>query len=250
MNGTPLLRSRGRATIVLLALAMSGFVSGGCTTTITQAHTDSEAVAHAAKLDAKNARVVLMPIDIELTQLTAAGLEEPKAEWTAAARHHVNAALTTAMAERGLTLHPYKKPKSRKRAYRDEQLEKLHNTVGGTVLFHHYNQMAWLPTKQGKMDWTLGKTARSLGNEQNAEFALFVFLRDSYGTSGRKAAMVVGSIIGAGIKAGERVGYASLVDLRTGDVVWFNVLYSDSGDMRVAEAAREVIDDLITGFPL
>jgi hypothetical protein len=110
--------------------------------------------------------------------------------------------------------------------------------------------MNWLPTKQGQMDWTLGRTARNLGNDQNAEFALFVFLRDSYGTGGRKAAKVVGSIIGAGINAGERVGYASLVDLRNGDIVWFNVLYSDAGDTRRAEPAREVVDDLISGFPI
>jgi hypothetical protein len=247
---TPLRASQHRSSFHALAILIAALALTGCTTTLTESHTDGDRTSESIKLDAANARVVLMPLDIQVTELTAAGLEEPKADWTEAARKNVIAALNTTMAEHGLSLRQYKKPKSKKRVRRDDQLEKLHSTVGGTILVHHYSQMNWLPTKQGQMDWTLGRTARNLGNDQNAEFALFVFLRDSYGTGGRKAAKVVGSIIGAGINAGERVGYASLVDLRNGDIVWFNVLYSDAGDTRRAEPAREVVDDLISGFPI
>jgi hypothetical protein len=255
LMGTLLKTSRHRSSFHALVILVTAFVLAGCTTTLTESHTDGDLTSESIKLDATNARVVLMPIDIQVTELTAAGLEEPKAAWTEAARNNVIAALNTTMADHGLTLRRYKKPKSKKRVRRDDQLEKLHSAVGGTILVHHYNQMNWLPTKQGEMDWTLGRTARKMGSDQNAEFALYVFLRDSYATSGRKAAMVastiVGSIIGTPVaKAGERVGFASLVDLRSGDIVWFNVIYSDSGDMRMAEPAREVVDDLVSGFPI
>ena len=33
----------------------------------------------------QNARVLLMPLDVQLFELTAGGLQEPKAAWTAAA---------------------------------------------------------------------------------------------------------------------------------------------------------------------
>jgi len=255
LTGTSPQAPRNRSSFQALAILIAAIALGGCTTTLTESHTGGTGTDDSIKVDAANARVVLMPLDIRVTELTAAGLEEPKADWTESARNNVIAALNASMAERGLTLRQYKKPKGAKRVRRDDQLEKLHSTVGGTILVHHYSQMNWLPTKQGKMDWTLGRTARLLGNDQNAEFALFVFLRDSYATSGRKAAMVastiVSSLIGTPVaKAGERIGFASLVDLRTGNVVWFNVLYSDSGDVRVAEPAREVVDDLISGFPI
>lgn len=245
----PLRPRRSRTSVLTLLVVLAGLSAGGCTTTLTESHTGGGATESAVKLDARNARVVLMPLDIQLTELTAAGLEEPKADWTEAARAHVTNGLSAALAERGLTLRQYQRPKRSKSVRRDDQLEKLHSKVGGTILVHHYDPMLRLPTKHGQLDWTLGDTARQLGNDQNSEFALFVFLRDSYATGGRKAAMVVGSILGAGIKAGERIGFASLVDLRTGNVVWFNVLYSDSGDMREAGPAREVVDDLMSGFP-
>lgn len=237
-----------------LAVAVLGLLSGGCTTTVTESHTGGDASGGQVKLDAKSARVVLMPIDVEIFELTAAGLKEPKADWTGAARVHVTGALTAYLAERSLRLRQYRKPKDRKSVNRDVQLEKLHATVGGTIIVHHYNQMNRLPTKGGKMDWTLGSTARQLGNQQNAEYALFVFLRDSHATAGRKAAAVASSIVSSiigtpRVSGGERVGFASLVDLRTGKVAWFNALYSDTGDMREAAPAREVIDDLLSGFP-
>lgn len=247
--------SRSIRNFQSLAFLMAVVALGGCTTTLTESHTGGAAAGDGVKLDAASARIVMMPLDIRVTELTAGGLEEPKADWTEAARTHVISGLNAAMGERGLTLRPYRKPKDAKRVRRDDQLEKLHSTVGGTILVHHYNQMNWLPTKHGNMDWTLGATARQLGNDQNAEFALFVFLRDSYATGGRKAAMVastiVSSLIGTPVaKAGERIGFASLVDLRSGNIVWFNVLYSDSGDMREPEPARAVVDDLIAGFPI
>jgi hypothetical protein len=236
----------------LLLVAFAALVLGGCTTTFTESHT-SEAAGKQVNLKAQSSRVVLMPLDIELSELTAAGLREPKADWTEAARANVTAAIEGYLARRDLKLRQYRRPAESTAANRDIQLEKLHAMVGGTILTHHYSQMNRLPTKAGKMDWTLGATARQLGTQQQAEFALFVFLRDSYATAGRKAAVVASSIISIigtpRVSGGERVGFASLVDLRDGDVVWFNVLYSDTGDMREASPAAEVIDDLMDGFP-
>jgi hypothetical protein len=45
------------------------------------------------------------------------------------------------------------------------------------------------------------------------------------------------------------VGFASLVDLETGNVVWFNRLARAAGDLRTEPAARETIQTLIAGLP-
>src|SRR5574337_268961 len=39
------------------------------------------------------ARVLLMPLDVELSELTAGGMLEPRADWTEQAKTHVRAAL-------------------------------------------------------------------------------------------------------------------------------------------------------------
>ena len=56
---------------------------------------------------------------------------------------------------------------------------------------------------------------------------MFVFTNDAYGDSGRKAAQaagMLGCLIGVCVlvPSGIHVGYAGLVELETGNVVWFN----------------------------
>jgi len=51
------------------------------------------------------------------------------------------------------------------------------------------------------------------------------------------------------MQGGTQRGFASLVDLRTGDVVWYNRLLRAKGDMRNAKGARETADALLRGFP-
>ena len=47
-----------------------------------------------------------------------------------------------------------------------------------------------------------------------------------------------------------QTGYASLVDLKTGRVLWFNRLQRGSGDLREAEKAAETVDALLNEFPI
>jgi hypothetical protein len=42
------------------------------------------------------------------------------------------------------------------------------------------------------------------------------------------------------------VGFASLVDLKTGDIVWFNRLVRAQGDLRTPAAAAETVKALVS----
>lgn len=55
-------------------------------------------------------KVLLMPPDIELSELTVGGLLEPKADWTDLAQKHVGAALRKEMDKRKTTLAQYQPP--------------------------------------------------------------------------------------------------------------------------------------------
>ena len=44
-------------------------------------------------------------------------------------------------------------------------------------------------------------------------------------------------------------GFASLVDLRSGDIVWFNQLHSQTGEIREAGPAKDTVAELLTGCP-
>ena len=54
-------------------------------------------------------------------------------------------------------------------------------------------------------------------------------------------------LLGGDIGGGMQVGVASLVDLRTGQVVWHNLLIDQTGDLRNLQGARETAGDLLKG---
>jgi hypothetical protein len=193
----------------------------------------------------KVTRIVVMPLDVELAQLTAGGLEEPHAEWTEAALRHMRAALEDEAKARKVALVDFQ-PERGAPADRETSLDlvKLHRAVGVSVIVHQYLG-APLPSKDGKFDWSLGPAVESIARSHEADYALFLFVRDSYATGGRVALIVIGAALGAFVPGGAQVGFASVVDLRTGDIVWFNRLERPHGDLRTPDAAAETVKALV-----
>lgn len=195
--------------------------------------------------------VLLMKPDIELSELTAGGVLQPHARWTEAGVGNVEQALADVMRRRQAAMIPYESPADPDQAYQHNQIIKLHRVVGSSILIHKYSAVLALPTKEEVFDWSLGPEVQELGRDYNADYALFVFLRDSYSTAGRQALIVTMALLrGAVIRGGMQAGFASLVNLRTGEVVWFNRLLRDTGDLRNPEPAKEAVDTLLVGFPL
>lgn len=191
-------------------------------------------------------RVLLLPIDVELYSLSAGGVPEPKADWTATASGHMQQALQERARKLGLQIDQAND------AFADEFAEQvgLHAAVARSMALHHGIGGAWaLPTKQGQLDWSFGDAMRDLQARSGARYGLFVWVRDSYASAERKAAMVAMALIGVGLGGGVQVGYASLVDLETGRVLWFNRLQRGTGDLREAKPAAESIGLLMQGFP-
>ncbi len=194
------------------------------------------------------ARVLLMPLDVELSELTAGGMLEPRADWTDQAKTHVRVALAAALQGKHTALISYSPPaRDSEQAKVDQQLLMLHDLVAGTILL---NSFVALPTKKGRFDWSLGEGVKQLQERANADYALFILFRDSYASGGRVALMVAGALVGAIVPGGRQFGSASLVDLRGGDIVWFNHLSSEAGDLRTPEAVRTAIESLLTELPL
>lgn len=195
----------------------------------------------------KTPRVVVMPLDVELSQLTAGGLPEPHSEWTDAALKHMRAALDEEARARNVLLVDFQNDRGTS-ADRETSLDlvKLHRAVGGAVLMHQYLPALALPSKDGKFDWSLGPSVAAIARTHEADYALFVYVRDSYATAGRVAVIVVGALLGALVPGGSQVGFASVVDLKTGDIVWFNRLIRAYGDLRTPEAAAETVKALVS----
>nr|WP_254515095.1 hypothetical protein [Novosphingobium sp. G106] len=131
----------------------------------------------------------------------------------------------------------------------------LHGAVVQAVLAHKYGMGAGkLPTKKENFSYTLGPGAGTLGQLAGANYGLFVMTNDQFASDGRKAMQVMGAlgcIIGACmiVRGGVHVAYVSLVELDSGNIVWFNVLRGSDGDVREAEGARTMVRSIMAGMP-
>lgn len=194
----------------------------------------------------KAAKLVVMPVDVELFSLSAGGVAEPKADWTANAQSHMKAELIRRTQTLGLSAQVM----DDKAADEFAEPMALHAAVARSIALHHATGGAWsLPTKGGKLDWSFDDAMRDLRTRSGADYGLFIWVRDSYASAERKLAMVGLALLGVGIGGGMQVGYASLVDLDSGRVLWFNQLARASGDLREPKEAAESIDVLLNGFP-
>lgn len=187
-------------------------------------------------------------MDIELGLLNAGGVTEPNAAWTEEAKKLSVAALEAKLGETTSKLVHFTETTTDPESV-DVQLVKLHSAVGGAVLVHKYIPVLSLPTKNETFDWSLGPDVKTIGARHDADYALFVYVRDSYTSAGRAAVIFIGAILGAGIQGGTQIGFASLVDLKTGEVVWFNRLARASGDLRSEKGATDTVAALLDNFP-
>ena len=58
------------------------------------------------------------------------------------------------------------------------------------------------------------------------------------------------AVFGVGVPGGQQVCFASLVDLNTGNILWFNTLASGFGDLREPDSAEEATEALFDEIPL
>jgi hypothetical protein len=205
-----------------------------------------------------NYSLIVMRPDVAVGSLTTGGLVEPRADWTEQARANVLAALRQQQAGRGgkTVIADTRESIQGVDARLVADLERLHGAVGNSIALHKYLG-AELPTKRRGIDWTLGEDAVKLGRATGMDYALFLYAQDSIASGGRVAMQVLGlagCFVGfcAPQGGGGQTAYASLVDLKTGDVVWFNVLQTNSqlpgvtfGDIRTPEGSAQMVERLL-----
>lgn len=224
------------------AAAVAVLLLGGCATQ-TRSHVTE------LRRSIPSPRIVLMPLDVELMEMNVGGVYEPKPDWTQAAREHITEELRVQKSRLGFSLKELDRDFKGTEAEADlvDQLSKVHALVGRSVRLHR--RLMHLPSLGDNPQWSLGPEVRVLNEKTGADYALFIHLRDSYASDGRKVVMVAALALGAPMMGGLQEGFASLVDLKTGDVVWFNEMGRATGDLRTREPAGETVKLLLTDFP-
>ena len=203
--------------------------------------------------------LVLRP-DVTVGSLTTGGMVEPRADWTDQARHSIVEALRAQQALRGgnVTIIEHRNQLAGVSEQELADVERLNFVVDQSIVLHKYLG-DYLPTKRGKgLDWTLGADAVRLGQKTGYDYALFLHAEDQVASGGRIALGVLGlagcfvGFCAPNVGGSTQLDYASLVDLKTGEVVWFNVVQAGSeipgikfGDLRTPQGAAQMVERLL-----
>lgn len=200
-------------------------------------------------LPAGPVNILVFRPEVRVGSQTTGGLNEPNVEWTETAKANIMAALEKEQRARGtnLVLLPELEGEQGKLI---ADYTALFRTVSQAAFQHKMFPGNRLPTKRKEFDWTLGEETARL-KPLGGEYGLFLFTYDSYGSTGRKVLQILALGLGAGfVPSGVHIGYAGLIDLDTGDLVWLNVDTSMGGDPREKDGAEKRVAQLLEGFPL
>ena len=202
--------------------------------------------------------LVLRP-DVSVASLTMGGVPEQRADWTETARAGIVTALRTQQGARGgqLLIADRRSNVPGADAATVADLERLNAAVDQAIAEHKYSGNT-LPTKRRMgLDYTLGQDAIDFGRKTGFDYMLFLHAEDQIASGGRVAMQVIGiagCFIGFCAPSGGsgQLAYASLVNLHSGEVVWFNVLQTGSqlpgmgyGDLRTQAGADQMVERLL-----
>jgi hypothetical protein len=214
--------------------------------------------------------IVIFRPDVSVASQQVTGLIVPKADWTEAARANIRESLIARAATFNAQVQFVDELEGEHAALLIEY-RALYEKVSSAIV-HHLIAGDTLPTKQkvvpnprrpsargrkvNLLDWSLGPGTARLKDVTGADYAMFVYTYDAYGDTGRKASQAVGALVCVVVAvcdipdSGLHVGYAALVELSTGNIVWFNSDPEMGGDPREREGADKRVRQLMEGFPV
>lgn len=197
--------------------------------------------------------VVLLSPDTRISELSAGGVREHRADWSAAGRMNLEKAIIKNLAEQGISVKVLKVPADLESEA--DEIKILYRAVIHSIYTHAYywsgRNPDFFPDRMRKFDYTLGSLDRLL-DEHKADGLLLVQAEDEISSSGRKALLVVEVINPLGTKgtAGMTTAVIALAD-RKGDILWDNFFVRSGGyDLRDPDSATSFVNVLLDGFPM
>jgi hypothetical protein len=199
-------------------------------------------------------RILVLRPSVRVGAQSTGGMFEPNADWTEKAKENIQTTLKDFQAKLGNATVVAPEAYGESAQIVEEHMA-LFASVSQAVIGYQFFVGNRLPTKKADnkndvFDWSLGTGVSELPGAKDADYALFIYNKDAYGSTGRKILQVM-ALLGPGIavQSGEHVGYAGLVDLKTGDLLWLNADAAMGGDVRELEGSQKRVSQLLEDFP-
>ncbi len=200
-------------------------------------------------LDSRPKKVVLLPPQVFVFELSAGGVPTRMADWEALARDNLGGAARRIAETDGLFELVPVPPLAADEA---EQLAAhigLYDRVAQSVFVYGRGEQSAWAHKKNEFDYTLGPGLAFLRERTGADAALIVLGSDFISSGGRKAAFIAGLALGLIMPLGQSFITAGIVDLHTGDVQWMSFDSSSRIDTRDAADVDDLMHALYQTWP-
>lgn len=195
-------------------------------------------------------KVLIMPVDVEISEISAGGVTEEVPEWSEAGRQNVrNAIAEHAANEKRLKMITTPVLTDAEQKIVDDHLALYDLVAGSAFLLSSFGGEPWRH-KVHHFDYTLGDGLKFLRDKTGADAALFVIGSDQISSAERQATIVAAAIFGIGLPPGVSFITTGVVDLQTGDILWLNYSASvGNKDLRKASDASDMVAEMLADYP-
>lgn len=245
------MRKRTQWRMGLAALLVAAWLGGGCATsrpTLERFHYSLTNGTGRAWPD----KLVLVPVEVQILELSAGGVIEEVPGWSYLARTNITSAIRKMAAAKKISviLAPGDGDPATLASVKEHVA--LYDLASHALYQHSTPALGphYWPAKAARLDYTVGAGLRDLRQQWGADAALIVTGESTYATGGRKATAVAAAFLGVELSLGHSYLHAGVVDLETGDILWTNVHSRfPFPDLRRSANARLAIEALFSGFP-
>jgi hypothetical protein len=233
----------GSIVLCLIALA-------GCATSRTSVHRDL------AQADRPLPRkVLLLPVEIRVHEISVGGVVEKVDDWSDQASANARKYIKSLATSRNV-FQVVEAPALRAddKAQLDQHVA-LYEVVAGSADLALMSPIAAWRERAKDFDYSLGPGLKPLADHTGIDAAMILTGTDYISSAGRKAAMAMGVLLGAlggGIfipQGGVSFVSVGVVDMRTGNLLWFATDQSGTTDLRNEQDVQRMLEQMFLTYP-
>lgn len=220
----------------LIFLCLAGLLFTGCASSI------SNTVHHTVKdtpekLSPK--KLLILPVDITVSELTAAGIPEEVPEWTLQGKTIVDKSVKDFLkSKQDLVLLTLPEMPDQEHEIIETHVALYDQIAANAVQFSKHE--AWKEFRE-KEGYTLGKGLNFLKDKTDADAVLIVTGVDYISSGGRHAKALLVAALGGYLPMGYAVLHGGVVDMETGNVLWMNTSWSETFSLKNETDAQSMV---------
>lgn len=195
-------------------------------------------------------RVVVVPPEIQMFEVSAGGVPERVKGWSEQAAGAVRASLRQTLLRYGLELVDLPPLDAKDQELMERHLA-MFRRIGEAIAFVQDSHDSVWTTRRNQLEFTVGDGLAALGRRLDADGFLFVDGVDFISTTGRRLIFAL-STLAFGLPVvplGTAYLQAGVLEAQSGDVLWFGRDYRfAAGDLREPETAQRLTTQVFAGY--